>query len=147
VLLRKTLWLQKHWGGNSVAKNPDDKHSLSIVNLPSSAPKPPSNLGPAGANLWHSIMAEYDISDAGGRALLEQVCASYDRAEKLRVEIDRDGEIIRGRSGMREHPGLKIELASRSFICRSLQRLGINLEAVRIAPGRPPGAAWRGRGD
>jgi hypothetical protein len=130
-----------------VAKNPDDKPPLTAVNLPSTAPKPPANLGPAGAGLWRSIMSEYDVSDAGGQALLEQAAAAYDRAERLRVEIDRDGEIVRGRTGMREHPGLRGELAARSFICRTLQRLGINLEAVRMTPGRPPGPAWRGHGD
>jgi hypothetical protein len=130
-----------------VAKNSDDKPPLSVVNLPSIAPKPPPNLGPAGANLWHAIMAEYDVSDAGGRALLEQAAAAYDRAERLRVEIERDGEIVRGRTGMREHPGLRGELAARSFICRTLQRLGINLEAVRMTPGRPSGAGWRGHGN
>ena len=130
-----------------MTKNPDDKPSLSVVNLPSSAPKPPANLGPAGVNLWRSIMAEYDISDAGGQAPLEQAAAAYDRAERLRVEIERDGEIVRGRAGMREHPGLRGELASRSFVCRTLQRLGINLEAVRMASGRPSGPAWRGHGD
>ena len=39
-----------------MAKNSD----LSVVNLPSATPKPPANLGPAGINLWRSIMAEYD---------------------------------------------------------------------------------------
>jgi hypothetical protein len=118
-----------------VAKNPSDKPPLSLVNLPSSLPQPPANLGPAGANLWRSIVAEYDIPDSGGQALLEEACAARDRAERLRVEIDRDGEIIRGRNGIREHPGLRAELAARSFICRSLQRLGINLEAIR-SPSR-----------
>jgi hypothetical protein len=130
-----------------VAKNLEETPPLTVVNLASSVPKPPANLGPAGANLWRSIMSEYDISDAGGQALLEQAAAAYDRAERLRVEIDRDGEIVRGRTGMREHPGLRGELAARSFICRTLQRLGINLEAVRMAPGRPSGPAWRGHGD
>ena len=142
-VIKKNIILQKTFERISVAKNPD----LAIVNLPSTAPPPPSNLGPAGVTLWRSIMAEYDISDAGGRALLEQAAAAYDRAERLRVEIDRDGEIVRGSAGMREHPGLRGELATRSFICRTLQRLGINLEAVRMASGRPSDPAWRGHGD
>jgi hypothetical protein len=134
-------------GENFVAQKSDDKPPLSVVNLPLSLPKPPTNLGPAGASLWRSIMSEYDIGDAGGLTLLEQICHAYERAERLRIEIDRDGEIIRSRTGLREHPGLKAELASRSFVCRSLQRLGINLEAVRMASGRPSGSAWRGRDD
>ena len=76
-----------------MAKNLEEKPPLSVVNLPSNAPKPPANLGPAGGNLWRSIMAEYDISDAGGQALLEQAALACDRAERLRAEIDAAGEI------------------------------------------------------
>ena len=130
-----------------MAKNPSAQTPLSVVNLPSSIPKPPANLGDAGATLWRSIMAEYDISDAGGQALLEQAATAYDRAERLRVEIDRDGEIVRGRTGMREHPGLKIELASRSFVVRTLQRLGINLEVVRPVSGARPKPTWADHGN
>jgi hypothetical protein len=128
-----------------VAKNPADKPPLSVVNLPFTIPKPPASLGNAGATLWRSIMAEYDIPDAGGQTLLEQAASAYDRAERLRIEIDRDGEIIRTRTGMREHPGLKIELALRSFTVRTLQRLGINLEAVRPASGHRPIPTWSSR--
>jgi hypothetical protein len=144
---RKTFGTSIHSGENSVAKNPTDKSSLSVVNYPSSIPKPPANLGPAGATLWRSIMSEFDISDAGGLALLEQIASAYDRAERLRIEIDRDGEIVHTRTGMREHPGLRAELASRSFVVRSLQRLGINLEAVRPGSGHRPKPAWADHGD
>jgi hypothetical protein len=119
----------------------------SVLIVPPSASTmtdPPANLGPAGTNLWRSIMTEFDVGDAGGRALLEQAALAYDRAERLRVEIDAAGEIIHTRNGPREHPGLKGELAARSFICRTLQRLGINLEAVRLGAGRPSGPEWRG---
>jgi hypothetical protein len=93
-------------------------------------------------------MVDFDISDAGGLALLEQAALAYDRAERLRIEIDRDGEIIRARGkAPREHPGLKIELAARSFVVRTLQRLGINLEAVRPASGQRPKPTWSHHGD
>src|SRR5262249_21640636 len=130
-----TLCCKKHWDENSMSKNPP----FMVVDLPSIAPNPPPNLGPAGVTLWQSITAEYDISDAGGRALLEQCAFAYDRAERLRAEIDAAGEIIRGSRGPREHPGLRGELAARAFVVRTLQRLGINLEAIRQGPGRPPG--------
>jgi hypothetical protein len=130
-----------------VAKNSSDKPPLSVVNLSSSIPKPPANLGKAGATLWRSIMSEYDIPDSGGQALLEQAAKALDRAERLRAQIDEDGEIIRGQTGPREHPGLRAELASRSFVCRTLQRLGINLEAVRAPSGQRPNPTWSGHAD
>jgi len=121
-----------------MAKNPP----LSLVDPTSTIVPPPANLGLVGQKLWQSVLTDYDISDAGGLVLLEQIAFAYERAERLRVEIDRDGEIIIGRSGKREHPGLKGELAARSFVCRSLQRLGVNLEAVSRV-GRPSSLSGR----
>jgi hypothetical protein len=142
-VIKKNIYaIKTRQGENFVAQKSDEKSPLSVVNLPFSLPKPPANLHDIGASLWRSIMSEYDIADSGGQVLLEQICHAYERAERLRVEIDRDGAIIRGRAGMREHPGLKAELASRSFVCRSLQRLGINLEVTRLSPGRPS-QSWR----
>ena len=128
-----------------MAKNPDDKPPLSLVNLTATLPKPPAKLGPAGATFWQSIMAEYIIEDRASQALLEQAAFAYDRAERLRAEIDRDGEIIHGRNGMREHPGLRAELAARAFVVRTLARLGLHFEPTRPASGRPSGPAWKGR--
>jgi hypothetical protein len=125
------------------AKHPD----LAVVDLASIASAPPANLGEAGIRFWEGITAEYDISDAGGRALLEQAAFAYNRAERLRIEIERDGEILHGRNGAREHPGMRGELAARALVCRTLQKLGINLEPVRLSSGRPSGPGWRGRDD
>jgi hypothetical protein len=129
-----------------VAKNPADKPLLSLVNLRSTIPEPPATLAEPGASLWRSVMTQFDIDDCGGLALLEQAALAADRAERLRIQIDEDGEIIRGRTGPREHPGLRAELAARAFICRTLQRLGVVLvEPTRPAPGRPPKSfGWRG---
>jgi len=43
------------------------------------------------------------------------------------------------KNGMREHPLFKMELQNRAFVCRSLARLGLNLEVVKPIgrPGRP----------
>src|SRR5262249_26511838 len=94
---------EKHYatatvGRNFMTKNPDDKPPLSVVNLTTALPKPPANLGPAGATLWRSLMAEYVIEDGASLILLEQAAFAYERAERMRVEIDAAGEIIRGRN-------------------------------------------------
>ena len=83
---------------------------------------------------------EYNISDAGGIELLAQACAAVDRAEALAECVGRDGVMIYAKQGPKAHPALKEELAARAFICRTLQRLGINVEAIK-PPGRPAGHA------
>ncbi len=97
----------------------------------------PADLGPHGAALWTRVTGEYDVSDAGGVAMLEQACHAADRAENCRVAIDRDGEMIAHERGAREHPLLKAEMAARAFVVRTIQRLGLSFEPVRSGPGRP----------
>ena len=82
--------------------------------------QPSRTLGKAGATLWSEVMTEYDLQDSGGLEMLLQACAALDRAENLRLEIDRDGEVIRTRGTV-----------------RTLSRLGLNFETVKPV-GRPP---------
>ena len=98
----------------------------------------PPNLGEHGAKLWRAVMSEYDVQDAGGLAMLAQACEAADRLEALAEHIRNDGEVVRSKSGLREHPALKHELANRAFIVRTLSKLGLDVEPVR-AVGRPPG--------
>ena len=108
----------------------------------STAISPPRKLGVLGSSLWQSIQAEFRIDDAAGRELLAQACEEADRVARLAERIDADGEVIETKSGPKVHPALKEELVGRQFICRTLQALGLNLEAVRPV-GRP--TAWRKR--
>jgi hypothetical protein len=121
------------------------RNSKSIVSLVGAdpvrkAPPPPSHLGPIGADLWSGILRAYEFDDRGSFEMLAQACASADRAEACRKQIDSDGELIRTKAGVRDHPLLKHELAARAFVCRTLARLGLDLEPVRDGSGRPPGA-------
>jgi hypothetical protein len=116
------------------------KPPLTIV--PSTAatlPDPPRKLGEAGLSLWRAVQTEFQISDVGGIELLAQCCAAADRAEALAARIDTDGETISTRQGLKAHPCLKDEIAARSFVVRTLQRLGVTDEPVK-AVGRPPRA-------
>jgi hypothetical protein len=104
-------------------------------------------LGHHGRNLWDRVLSEYDVIDVAGRELLTLACQALDRAEALREAIDRDGELLMSRTGsLREHPGIKPELANRSFVVKTLGKLGLDLEPVRAAgPGRPPNVrGWTG---
>ena len=72
--------------------------------------------------LWRAVNAEYRIDDAGGVEMLS-ACQALDRAEGLRARIDEDGAIIRTTTGLRDHLGLKHEVASRAFVVRTLTAL------------------------
>ena len=89
-----------------MAKNP----KLTVVASTSTGQPPPRKLGQHGLSL--------------------------DRAEALAAAIDADGETIKGKNGLRAHPCLKDELAARSFVVRTLARLGITTESVKPM-GRP----------
>ena len=75
--------------------------------------------------------------------MLAQACAGLDRAEALRAQIDADGDVIRVRGNVREHPAIKLELAARAFVVRTLARLGLNFEPLRTSVGRPPPRGWQ----
>src|SRR5215813_15601579 len=102
----------------------------------STTPQPPRKFGAPGLTLWDGVQGEFRIDDAAGRELLAQACEEADRVARLAERIDADGEVIETKSGPKVHPALKKELVGRQFICRTLQALGLNLEAVRPV-GRP----------
>jgi hypothetical protein len=119
--------------------------ALSIVSPATTGGSPPRDLGQHGRKLWDEVQAAYGISDRGGIELLAQACASLDRAEQLAAAIATDGAIVYTRAGApRSHPAVKDELACRAFVCRTLERLGLNVEAVKPV-GRPfRNAGWSG---
>jgi hypothetical protein len=87
-----------------MAKNP------LLPNPAATASQPPRNLGDPGLSLWNRIMSEYRIEDCGGLEMLAQACQALDRAETLRSEIERDGEVLRLQGTVRDHPALKHEM-------------------------------------
>ena len=113
------------------------KPKLTVVKSGATDQGPPRKLGQHGLTLWHAITIEYNISDRGGIELLTQACATTDRAEALAACVERDGETIRTKTGLRIHPAVREELAARAFIVRTLERLGVTTEAVKTL-GRPP---------
>jgi hypothetical protein len=107
--------------------------------------EPPTTLGPW---LWRSIVTQYDIRDAGGLAILEDACAARDSATSSAEIIATEGRMIRTKSGRREHPLIKLEIAARALTARLLQRLGLDVEPVRPTVGRPGrglGIQWEDR--
>jgi hypothetical protein len=135
--LRKT----PEWRISPMAKKPK---LMVVVNPVRTGISPPRKLGEHGTALWTAVNAEYNISDSGGIQLLYQACAAAQRAEDLAAIIAEDGEVIHTKNGMKAHPCLKDELAARSFVVRTLSRLGITTENVKPV-GRPSqGFGWQG---
>jgi hypothetical protein len=110
------------------------KSTLAIVAGPlANTAEPPATLGKAGTRLWGLIMSQYDIRDAGGLVILEGVCLSRDRSTEFAAIIAREGAMPRGKV----HPLIKHEREERALECRLLQRLGLDVEAIRPSAGRP----------
>ena len=110
------------------------KSALALIAEPlANIAEPPATLGKAGVKLWRLIMSQYDIRDAGGLAILEGVCLSRDRSTEFAAIIAREGAMPRGKV----HPLIKHEREERALECRLLQRLGLDVEAVRPSAGRP----------
>ena len=108
-------------------------------------PTPPRPLSVHGQRLWQAIQLEFDIVDTASCELLCLACQALDRAESLRETIDRDGDVLQTESGPRPHPALKDELNNRVYVRQTLRALGLVYEPTRSGPGRPSGAAWKGR--
>lgn len=116
------------------------KPPLSLVDpSPPNPLAPPATLGAAGCKLWQDLHRDFVLEDSGAHEMLLRICEAADSLASYDEEIERDGPTIRCKSGIREHPLLKHQLATRSFIVRSLHRLGLDIEPTRNTVGRPPG--------
>jgi phage terminase small subunit len=109
---------------------------LTVVTGDGLVNKPPSKLGRHGSQLWRSIMREYIVNDAADVERLALACEQYDRMHAYRKAIAADGVTVMTKSGVREHPLLKVELAAHSFVSRTLQQIGLGTLTRPV--GRPP---------
>lgn len=114
------------------------KPPFNLISNTAPAPtEPPATLREPGRALWRGVMAQYAIVDAGGLEILRQACAACDRAAQYAAIIDAEGPMILTKTGLREHPLIKHEIAARALTARLIARLGLDLEPLRPQPGRP----------
>jgi hypothetical protein len=126
--------------GKRMTKRTTSKPKLSLIAV-AEVETPlttPATLGQAGADLWRAIVAQFVFDDPGFIEILRQACYAIDRADRCRQAIDKDGEMIRTKGGMRSHPLLRDELQNRALGARLIAKLGLDLEPARAA-GRPGG--------
>lgn len=106
---------------------------------------PPPELGEAGSKLWRDLHRDYVIDDASGLEMLHQIAAAADRIAEYSAAIERDGAVLRTKTGIKDHPLIRHELNARSFVVRSLHKLGLDIIASRAEAGRPSGGGdYRG---
>jgi hypothetical protein len=116
--------------------------NLEVVPMPPTAHTlpPPPHLDETGAALWREVTSVFEFDDPASYEVLAQACAARSRAERCRLLIDEQGEMLRLKGGItRANPLLRDELANRAFTVRALSKLGLDLQPLRSGPGRPPG--------
>ena len=124
---------------------------------------PPKYLARSAKILWRSLVADYEISDAGGLALVEAAAQAHARAAEARAEIKRDGITVQDRFGQpKPHPACAIERDALSLLVRAIRALALEPDdepttlrgqraaaaaraaTGKYAPGTPPLALAKG---
>ena len=94
---------------------------------PPKTPPAPKALSPATRRLWSRILADFQIDDAAHLKLLEVTLLALDRAEALRVEIDRTGPTTTDRFGqLKPNVLLPAERDARSQFMTGIKALGLS---------------------
>jgi hypothetical protein len=119
-------------------KTPTKLHVVPAPTRPGMAAVP-AHLGDDGRELWSSIQVQYEISDAGGLALLRTACEAADRIASVRRQIDSQGELLTIRGVPRANPLCAIERDARAALVRAIRAMNLDLEPLRDRPGRPAG--------
>src|ERR1035438_6070419 len=97
----------------------------------------PKHLTAAGKKLFREISDEIDVSDRAASLLLMTLCEQFDRMNKARAIIAKDGVIIDDRFGQkRAHPACAIERDATAAMMRAWRLLGFD-QAPPGAIGRP----------
>jgi hypothetical protein len=77
-------------------------------------------------------------------AAAPQVCGAVDLIEALGVVIKAEGAVVQTQSTRKAHPCIKEQTMLRGFVVRSLQTLGLGVEALKPGPGHPTRpSGWR----
>lgn len=92
----------------------------------------PKHLRAAARRMWDKLMREYHIDDAGGLALLEAACVSYQRAEDARVLVRREGLVVKDRfDQLKAHPACAVERDARAQMISALRALKLAPEDIQ----------------
>ena len=100
----------------------------------------PKHLSTEARSWWDRLLAEYGISDDGGRLLLQTALESFDRMRGCQDAVTNDGVQVKDRFGqLKPHPLLATERDARAQMLAALKALNLDVEPLRDGPGRPGG--------
>ena len=97
------------------------------------------NLKTHGAALYAAIQKEFDLSEPSSEALLLTACQCLDRIHECRAFIEAEGLLVQDRFGQsKPHPLVVVERDARGQMMTAIKQLGLDIEPLNAAPGRPP---------
>jgi len=102
------------------------------------SPKPPAGAGKAGAALWRSVLAGYDL-EQHELLLLREAVRTVDVLDELTSRVAAEGSVVDSPQGLKAHPGLVEARQQRITYARLLAalRLPAGEEAEGGADRRP----------
>lgn len=91
-----------------------------------------------GTKLRKKLLNEFDISDIGGREILERAIESFVRMRCAEEIIDREGLTTQNRFGeTKEHPSLNTERKARAQFLLAIKQLNLDIIPPNYRIGRP----------
>ena len=103
-------------------------------------PTAPRHLSDEARKWWKALCTEYDITDEGGKLLLQTGLEAFDRMRAAQAEITKSGQIQTDRFGQqKEHQLLSVERDAMAQMIAALKSLNLDIEPLKAGPGRPPG--------
>ncbi len=93
----------------------------------------PAHLSAEMRKFWRRVVSEYEL-EADALLILRTACESFDRAQRARLLIAKEGMVL----GNRCHPAINIEQTSQRIFLVAMRQLGLDIDPPGPI-GRPPG--------
>ena len=101
-------------------------------------PKPPPGLGPRARRLWSELHRAWEFAP-DELEVLRLAVEAVDRACRAQALLDKEGLMLPGRYGPKEHPAAAVRTAAEASAARLLKQIGF-----RRYEAQPGGAARKG---
>jgi hypothetical protein len=101
--------------------------------------RPDRTIEAAAKKYFASIAREYDITDAGGQAIIKMGEEALVAVWKAEAQVEREGMTVTDKFGqLKIHPLMPTIRDSRAQVLKALSMLHLDLEPLRDRAGRPP---------